>query len=54
MHAFCARLVANASLGDANAAASLRSDRFDVRNSLAGLIAMGAVVGYDLAADHHD
>jgi len=50
-HTFSARLLAGSSLAAAFDAAATDFADFDLQPSLAGLIAMGAVTGYDLPAD---
>ena len=49
--AFCGALQAGAFLGDAFQVASSRDENFDVQQSLAAVIALGGIVGYDLAGD---
>ena len=51
MHTFCTSLQSGVTLGAAVEAAMALSDHFNVQQSLAGLIAMGAVAGYDLAVE---
>lgn len=50
-HAFCAQLQQGSALTAAFEAAVSRSDHFDLQHSLAGLISMGAIVGYVRPAD---
>ena len=47
-YAFCTALKDRSCLGDAVEAATLHSDSFDVQRALAGLIAMSALIGFDL------
>lgn len=48
VHAFCTALQDGSCLGNAVDLATSHSSTFDVQRTLAGLIAMGAIVGYDL------
>ena len=50
-HSFCATLQSAAPFAAAVEAALARDDHFDVRQSLAGLISMGALTGYDHCAN---
>ena len=50
-HDFCAQLQSGTTLAEAVEAGVSRQNHFDVQQSLAGLITMGAIIGYDRPAD---